>query len=236
MASDLPKVRSTRRSQSVIVWSLVGVVAMLVVSVTYLLLGGSLFSTTPQTDIERDYMLLTEALRTNPNDPAVLMTLAETEYELGKTADALEHGAKAVEVAPDTSGFAVRYAQLLLLEGEFDKAREQAEREIELDTDNNDAGARFILSQILFEAGETDAAIAMMEEGLAMDYTAADVRVVYGEMLAEAGEKERAITQFETALLFLPGNERAIQGLEALGVSYEATTTVDPHASTETTQ
>ncbi|MHB9002741.1 MAG: tetratricopeptide repeat protein [Coriobacteriia bacterium] len=235
MASDLPKVRSTRRPQSVIVWSLAGVVVLLIVAVAYLALGGSLFSTAPQTDIERDYMLLTEALRSKPNDPAVLMTLAENEYELGKTGDALEHAAKAVEVAPDTSGFAVRYAQLLLLEGEFEKAREQAEREIELDTDTNDAGARFILGQILFEAGETEAAIAAMEEGLAMDYTAADVRIVYGEMLAETGDKDRAISQFKTALLFLPGNERAIAGLAALGVSYEATATTDPHASTETT-
>lgn len=236
MATNLPKVRSTRRSQSLIVWSLAGVVTLLIVAVVYLLLGGSLFGNTPQTDTERDYMLLTEALRTKPNDPAVLMTLAETEYELGKTADAMEHAAKAVKVAPEVPGYAVRYAQLLLLEGKLDKAREQAEREIELDKDETDAGARFILGQILFEAGETEEAIAAMEAGLAMDYTAADVRIVYGEMLAEAGEKDRAIAEFQTALLFLPGNTRAIDGLAALGVSYEATTTADPHASTETTQ
>lgn len=235
MSSNLPKVRRAGASQRLLVWALVGVVLALVAAVGLLLFGGPLFDDTPQSDLERDYLLLVDALKSNPEDPAVLMTLAETEYELGKTSDALDHAAKAVEVGGDTAGFAVRYAQLLLLEGELDKAEEQARRDIELDTDKQDAGARFILSQILFEAGETDEAIAMMEEGLGIDYTAADMRVVYGEMLAEAGEKEKAIEQFQTALQFLPGETRAIDGLAELGVTYEATSTANPHESTDDT-
>jgi len=234
MASSLPKVRSNRGGQRAVVWVLAGVVAALFAVIGMLLLGGPLFDDSPQSDLERDYALLTDALRSDPDNPAILITLAETEYELGRTGEALDHAAQAAEVSTSTPGFPVRYAQLLLLEGEYELAEQNARLEIELDTDEQNAGARFILGQILFESGQPEEAFEMMDAGLLIDYTAADMRIIYADMLAEAGEDDRAIEQYETALQFLPSDQRALDGLAALGVSYEATSNANPHETTGT--
>jgi len=234
MSSNLPKVRRTRRGNRVSAYVLLVAVVALAAVVAFLLVGGPLFDDAPTSDLERDYVLLTDALSDDPGNPAILMTLAETEYELGRTIEALDHAAQAVEAAGDEQGYPLRYAQLLLLEGDLEEAESQARREIEIDADGQNAGARFILGQVLFEAGHTDEAFALMEEGLEIDYTAADMRIAYARMLAEAGEDDAAISQYETALLFLPGDQRALEGLADLGVAYEATTTPDPHGSTST--
>jgi len=235
MTSSLPKVRSTRGNERRAVWILVAVVGALLIAIGALVLGGSLFDDAPSTDLERDYAQLVAGLQENPDDPAILMTLAEVEYELGKHAEALERAAKAVEVSNSAAGFPVRYAQLLLLEGKLEQAEEQARADIALDTEEKFAGPHFILGQILFEMDKTDEAIEAMDAGFAIDYTAADMRIVYAEMLAAAGEKDRAIEQFQTALQFLPGEARAIDGLAELGVTYEATSTASPHSNTTDT-
>lgn len=235
MNAGLPKVRNVRRDERRAVWILIAVVGVLLAAIGVLLFGGPLFDDSPNTDLERDYTQLLKGMQADPGNPAILMTLAETEYELGKKSDALDHAAKAIEVSDGAAGFPVRYAQLLLLEGDLGKAEEQARAEIKLDTQETFAGPHFILAQILFEQDKVDEAIKEMEAGFVIDYTAADMRIVYAEMLAAAGERDRAVTEFETALRFLPSNQRAIDGLAALGVTYEATSTADPHGATTET-
>lgn len=234
MTTTLPKARSVHRRQRVLMWVFGAAIAGLLITIGLLIFGGPLFSNAPKSGLERDYLVLAAALKDKPKDPAVLMTLAETEYELGKKKDALDHAARAVEYAEGKPDYSIRYAQILLLDGDLSKAEEMARKEIKLDTNKENAGARFILGQILFAEGKTDDAIQLMEQGLELDYTAADMRVIYAEMLAKAGKKDRAVEEYQTALKFLPDSQRAIDGLAALGVTYEATATADPHAATST--
>lgn len=235
MTSSLPKVRNTGRNERFALWALIGIVLSLLVVIGVLLLGGSLFDSSPASGLERDYAVLAKGLADDPENAAILMTLAETEYELGKKSESLEHAAKAVKVSEGQLGMPLRYAQLLLLEGRLDEAEKQIREEIKLDTNSEFADAHFILGQILFEKGEGEDAIVEMEAGFAIDYTAADVRIVYAEMLAAAGQKDRAIQEFQTALQFLPGDSRAVDGLAELGVTYEATSTANPHETTTDT-
>ncbi len=230
MAPKPIKVSRTTGSKSLLI-ALVAVVVLLGAAVGYLVFGSPLFDTAPKTATERDYQLLVAALRTHPDDPAVLMTLAEKEYDLGRKTEALSHAAKAADVATPTAGIPVRYAQLLLLEDQLKKAEKFAVIEIGLDKEKKSAGPRWILAQIQFAQGHKDAALKSMTEGLAIDPMAADARILYADMLVKTGDKKAAEREYRTALKFIPGDPRAIEGLQALGVKYEATSTASPHTS-----
>lgn len=224
------KVTRVRGSRSLLI-ALAVVVALLVGAVGYLVLGSPLFDSEPKSATERDYQVLAAALASHPNDPAVLMTLAEKEYDLGRKADALKHAAKAADVTSPTVGIPVRYAQLLLLENRLKTAEKYALIEIKLDTKNKNAGPRWILAQIQFEQGREDEALKSMAAGLAIDPMAADARILYADMLVQTGDKKGAEREYLTALRFLPNDPRAVEGLRGLGVEYEATSTASPHPS-----
>lgn len=205
-------------------------IALLAGALVFLLVSGPLFSDGPTTDIERDYQLLVKGLAENPKDPAVLMSLAEVEYELGRTEDALKHAELALKYAEDGPYYNLRFATLMVREGELDRAVKSLEKEIEL-AEGADAEPYFLLAQVKSEQKEHDEAIELMQEGLGIEPNAADMRIVLGEIYERAGKTELAIGQFRAALKFLPDEQRAIDGLQRLGLSYEQTTTPDPHGA-----
>jgi tetratricopeptide (TPR) repeat protein len=167
------------------------------------------------------------------------MTLAEVEYELGKTGDAVAHAEQAYELGPEVPGIPYRYAQIMVQEGELGVARAALVVEIEMDDTGANAEPLFLMAQVEREDGNIEVAIVNMEDGLAIAYFAADMRILYAEMLEEAGREEDAIAQYQEALRFLSadspdspeqyGRTRAIDALERLGVTYEETSTVNPH-------
>lgn len=226
MTAKLPRVHRASGRPRTMVYALVGVAVLLLAVVGVLLFNGGLFSDQPASSAERDYLLLLDGLKKNPEDPAVLMTLAEAEFELDKTADAFKHAELAVKFAEEQAGFRLRYAVLLVRDGQIEKAQGLVEEEIAL-KDPNDAEAYFLLAQIHRELGDLEAAKDAASKGLALEPTAADMRILYGDILVELGKKELATEQYRQALRFLPGDQRAIDGLKALGV--------EPPASTETT-
>jgi predicted Zn-dependent protease len=239
VAKSLPKARRAGQGDHRVVYVLIGIVVVLILVIAGLLLGGDLFEDQPQSMLERDYELLLEGLAENPENPSVLMTLAEVEYELGKTGDAISHAEKAFELGTEAPGIPYRYAQILVQEGELGRAREALVVEIEMDDLGENAEPLFLMAQVEREDGNIEVAIVKMEEGLEIAYFAADMRILYAEMLEEAGRDEDAIAQLQEALRFLSadspdspesyGRARAIEALERLGVTYEETSTVDPH-------
>ncbi|GAB4276278.1 MAG: hypothetical protein Kow0056_06520 [Coriobacteriia bacterium] len=230
MPNKAPRAKRIVTGEQRVVYSLIIIVVILIGVVLALLFGGGMLSDEPRTPLERDYVLLLQGLERYPDDPAVLMTLAEVELELGKEADALEHASLAYEYGFETPGIPLRYAQILVQVGDTEQAKQAIDQEIELDTVGNNPEPLFLLAQILREEGDLEGALENMETGLDLAYQAADMRILYADMLAEAGREDDAIAQYEEALRYLPGDERAIAGLAALGVEYEATQTVDPHA------
>ena len=208
-----------------VAWALVAVIVLLAVVVGLLVTSGSLFSNEPTSDLERDYLLLLEGLKANPENSSVLMSLAEVEYDLGKKRDAMEHAEKAVEVDPDNAAIQLRYAQLLVREDELETAREVLEAVIANESTKPSAGPYFILAQIEREAENYDTAIEHMERAVELEPVNGDMRVVYGGILEKAGKTDEAIVQYEEALRYLPNNEEAMAGLRRLGVEVEETTT-----------
>lgn len=231
MANSLPKAKRVNSGPNGLVYALVAIVVLLGVAVGVLLMSDGLFTAEPQSDAERDYQVLLESLEENPEDPAVLMTLAEAEFALGKDEDAFKHAAAAVKFGGDAPAFRLRYAGLLVQAGQEEKARVLVEEEIALETPG-DAEPFFLLAQIDRQTGDVDAAIVNIEKGLKIAPTAADMMILYADLLAESGDKDAAIAQYKKALKFLPGDERAEEGLKALGVTPpSADSTGSPHGT-----
>lgn len=229
VAKELPKVRRRSTSTSPVIFSLVGVVVVLVAVIAFLLVSGELFDSQPSSDLERDYMLLIDGLPSDPENPSILMTLAEVEFELGKKAEAFDHAVQAFEFGSDQSGIPLRYAQLMLRNDDFERARVGIDVEIALDTQQANAEPHFLLAQVLRAEGDLEGALETMEQALTVAYMAADMRILYAEMLIEADRTDEAVEQYQEALRYLPGDERAIAALADLGVSVAETETVNPH-------
>lgn len=234
MSNTLPKARRVGERPNRLMYILVGVIIALIIAVAVLLTTNVLASLEPRTDAERDYQILLDALKENPESPEVLLTLAEAEFELGAEEQAFEHADKAIEFGKDTPGLRMRYASLLVRAGEEKQARKLVVDEIALGT-VGDAEPYFLLAQIDRSLGDDESALENMEKGLTIAPTAADMRIVHAEILAANGKKDEAIAEFQQALRFLPGDERAQEGLKRLGVTPPSTETTSPHG-TDTAQ
>ncbi len=224
------KARRVRGGTPPLVYALIGVVLFLIVVIAVLLFSDGFFSNEPKSQAERDYQLLLAGLKENPEDPAVLMTIAEVEMDLGKESEAREHAEKAWEFGSETPGIPFRYAQVMLQLDDLEAAKKGVDKAIELDVQKGNAEPRFLLAQITRAEGDLEGAIVIMGEALEIGYMAADMRILYAEMLEEAGRTDEAIEQYKEALRYLPGDARAIDALERLGVTVEETETVNPHA------
>lgn len=213
--------------------ALVSTAVVLTVALGYLLATGSIFDDEPRTALERDYRLLQQGLAENPEDPATLMTLAEVEFEMGKTDDAFSHAERALEFSEKQPFFHLRFATLLVRDERLEEAEKALESEIEI-TGTTKPEPFFLLAQVLAQTDRLEEAIDTMEQGLVIDPAAADMGVVYAKMLEDAGRTAEAIEAYQKALRFLPDNEDAIAGLARLGVEYEEpTTTPNPHGAPE---
>ncbi|MCL4079322.1 tetratricopeptide repeat protein [Coriobacteriia bacterium Es71-Z0120] len=230
MAARKPKVKRVMSPQQAMPWILTGVAVLLVGVIVALLASEGVFDAGPKSDAERDYQLLVDGLQKNPDDPAILMTLAEVEYDLGKKADAIAHAERAVKVAKDPEGWSVRLAALYVRDGQIKKAKTALETELKGGDGTNDGEAYFLLGQVERDLGDLDAALKALEKAVEIMPVNADVRLVYAEVLEKAGKRDEAATQFQAALKFLPGDERALAGLKRLGVKPEETTS-SPHAT-----
>ena len=220
MSGSLPKAKRIGGANKTVVWMLAGVAVVLVGALAYLLVSSPLFSKEARTDADRDYQLLVEGAKKNPKDPAIQMTLAETEFRLGKKDDGLERAAKAVKLAEEQAGYRTRYATLLVQVDELEKAKMLLVEEIDI-AGEKDPEPHFLLAQVLSELGDDEGAIKTMKSGLALNPNAADMRIAYGRILENAKRKDEAIAQYQLALKFLPGDKTAIDALGRLGVKVE---------------
>ena len=228
MAEKL-KAKRVGGGPSPLVLGLAGVVVVLLVVIVIFLANSPLFNEPTALDLSRDELLL--ALDRSPGDPDLLMSLAEVEYEMGRRGDAFEHAEQAVANANGMPMINLRHAMLLLREERIDDARTALDAEIAIDETQSEA--HFLMGQVLREQGDLEGAVASFERALTLNPLSGDYRLLYADALALAGRTEEAILAYEQALAVLPGDERAIQGLAALGVTYEATETLNPHGGDE---
>ncbi len=208
---------------------LAGIAVLLLAVIVVYLLNSPIFREPTALELAREELIA--ALEASPGDPGLLMSLAEVEYELGRRGDAFDHAEQAVANGPEVKYINMRYAMLLLKEERVEMARTAVEAEIALFP--KDAEANFLLAQILTQEGDYDAALAAAQVSTEQSYTNGDYRMLYAQILHKAGRVDEAIAAYERALQVLPGDKRAIDGLAELGVTWDASGTVNPH-QTET--
>lgn len=212
---------------STLVLVLAGLIIALVVTIAILFANSSLFRDPTAEELARREALA--ALEESPRDPGLLMTLAEIEYSMGRTRDALDHAGQAVDNAGETTTIFLRYAMLLAQENRLDEAKVALETELTID--HASAEAYFLLAQVLEKQGDLAAALDAMLQALEINPVDGDFRIYYADLLAAAGYEAEAESAYRAGLQVLPGDERAIQGLERLGVTYEETSTPNPHGN-----
>jgi len=220
-----PRTGALGSKTSRLVFILAVCIVALVIGIAVILIRSPLFTDPSAAEIARNEVLV--ALEASPDDPGLLMTLAEVEYALGREAEALEYAQKAADNAGETRQIFLRYGTLLVRAEELEKAIGALESELALDGGNNEA--RFLLAQVQMEVGRADEAIENLELALAAMPVDGDIRYVYARALAQANRKEDAIAAYQKVLEVLPNDERAIEGLTELGVEYEETDVVNPH-------
>lgn len=220
MSGSLPKAKRVGGANKTVVWVLSGVAVVLVGALAYLLISSPLFSKEARTDVDRDYQLLLEGAQKNPKDPAIQMTLAETEFRMGKKDDGLERADRALKLADKQAGYRTRYATLLVQVEELKRANVLLVEEIAI-AGEKDPEPHFLLAQVLSELGDDEEAIKTMQSGLRLNPNAADMRIAYGRILENAKRKDEAIAQYQLALKYLPGDRAALDALDRLGVKAE---------------
>ena len=221
------KARRIGGAQNRLIVILVVIVIALVGVIGYVLATSTLFRQPTALELAREE--LEASLAQNPDDPAILMTLAEVEYELGRQDEALEYAKRASELSGEIQEINLRYAILLIKEMRLDEAQSTLEAELAVNPVSSEA--YFLLGQVMREREEYDEALTHFESALQFNPVDGDYRLLYAQTLALAGRTDEAIDWYQRALQVLPGDARAIQGLEDLGVTYEATETVSPHGS-----
>lgn len=233
MSDKLPKAKRVGARNTRLAVVLAGLIVVLVGVVVYLILGSPIFTSEPTTDAERDYQLLLEGLKKDPKNPAVLMTIAETEYLMGRKGQAMDHAEQAMKYGKDQKGLQIRYAQLLVQEKEYDKALKALKVEVEL-TDKASAEPYFLIAQVYAEKKDYKSALKNMKIGLGIAPQAADMRAVYADILVRSGKKKEGIEEYKEALKFLPNDPGIVAALKKLGVEVkETTSTVNPHGDDE---
>ena len=240
MSTPLPRVTKRSGKYSRIVIGLVAVAACLAVAVGYLVFSRVTNVGQPATAVDRDINQLRAQLAKSPGDPSTLSQLAVMEYQKGRVADALEHGALAVKGAGTTPRIRLEYAGILLPQHKAADAKQLAQAEIDLPSDSTEADAYFIKAQAERDLKDLKGALDSMVAGLRRSPYAADARILYADMLKESGKKQEAINQYQAALLFLPKDPRATAALKDLGVepsaSVGATSAAHPKAPATTTK
>jgi tetratricopeptide (TPR) repeat protein len=233
MSTALPRVIKTNRNYSRVVIGLAVVAACLAGVVGYLVFTQITQSGQPATMADRDLALLQARLAKTPKDPSILARLAELEYEKGRVADAMQHGALAVKYAGTTPEIRLQYAGLLLQQHQPAQAKQLAQAEVDLPSTASEADAYFIMAQAQRDLNDLSGALVSMTAGLKRNPYAADARVLYADMLLADKQKAEAISQYQAALLFLPDNQQAKAALIELGAplrSLAATQAIAPQA------
>lgn len=218
-----------------------GLVVLYLVTVVSALLMGVLGSTEPRSRVERDVQYYEASAMRAPNDPAawrryVLALIADRQYQ--KAQKVIDQAGEAVDQTA-TQDILLSQAELHFAREQYDdaiKTAEEVRKKLDAyhkkaleksDSDEskgkevseNTWAALLIIAESQLNQGNNDEALKAFDEYLEQYKTAADVFVRRGNLRADMGDKEGAEKDFRQALVFLPDDDAALEGLEKIGAS-----------------
>lgn len=151
---------------------------------------------------------LERAVALAPELPQAHLLLARA-VESRAGAEALQHFARAAELAPDDPGVRVEYAKALRTAGDGAAARRQLEQA--LHTDPRCASALALRGDLSADAGQRDAAMRDFEAAIAVDPNEASTYFLRARHRLAAGDVAGALADAERAVDLVPGFPRYIE-------------------------
>jgi tetratricopeptide (TPR) repeat protein len=165
--------------------------------------------------------ILVSALDRFPDDPALLLQLAELSWDEKAFDQAMQLIRKLLEVDPDSAGGHQSLSALLYREGKFDEARAEAQRCLDL---NPDREYRSQAHMVLADCAAKEKAFAdaanhvakALEYGETRDNPAVHTRYAY--FLLQAGRHDQADDEARLAISMDPSNQALREALSAWGL------------------
>jgi len=216
-----------------------GLVILYLATIVGAFFMGVIGSTEPKTALERDLQNFQGTAMQSPNDPVAwreyaLVLIRDKQYR--KAQDVIDKATKAVDQSAGQE-LLLAQAQLQLSQKDYDEAiktSDEVRKKLKAyydkmvkktgspealgrEINENYWAALFVKAQAQRELKQNDAALKSLDEYLKQKPTAADVLVQRGELRAEAGNKEGAEADFKQALIFLPQDKAALEGLKKIG-------------------
>jgi tetratricopeptide (TPR) repeat protein len=221
-------------------WGAMGLIVLYLLAVVSALVLGVIGDDKPRTMVEKNERIYEAAVIANPADivswERYIDALVQTEQMLAAQ-DAVERALASVDESA-TQSISMRQAQILLIQGDYeagvaliDQIRTRLEQyyenakgqpnspESKGDAINENYWTVLIMkAEAQVELGDKAAAIATYDVYLEEKSAAADVLVRRGTLKAETGDIAGAEADFRAALVYLPGDPAALEGLKQIGV------------------
>jgi protein O-GlcNAc transferase len=160
------------------------------------------------------------AVRENPDDPGMRLTLVQYYLENGNNTSALEQVQQVLSAYPDNegalflSGIAytnlARHEEAIQALEKFAGIRRAAE---DPQLDKVLEASLYFLGENYLDLNRVPEAIQALNEAIGLDPTDADAKNLLGNAYASAGQHEQAIRSYEDAVRFVPDFSEAYQGM-----------------------
>jgi len=152
-----------------------------------------------------------DALRLTPEGPMLHQVLARLATEAGKTAEALDHYAKAIAAGAVSPALHLDIGRLHLARREWAAAEASARAALALDED--DPFAWLLLARVALLTGAYTDAVERALGAVDRQQNLAMAHLVLGRALVRLGRDDDARAAFQTALVYEPKMARAHQAL-----------------------
>lgn len=185
--------------------------------------------TSPGNDIapsEQSIMELEEAIKNDPQNPDLRLSLAEAYLTSGNYESAILHAQEVIKTAPekDTALFVLgvahaslqQYDQAIAPLVKFAELREQTEM---ANMDQLLETALYFLGESYLQAGKPQDAISPLLRALEINHTDADAMYKVATAYAQTNQHSEAIVYYEKAILFVPDFAEVYAGMAE---SYDA--------------
>lgn len=209
---------------SYLTYATVAAIILIICVVGFIVSSSYLKPGVPQSPDEREYTLMKEELKKDPNNVEFMMRLAQAGINLGKTSESINVMKKAVKIQKYAPMLHFTLGQAYWAGGNTKEAIKAYEQELKITQDANELAA-YDLGRIYYEKKQYDKALGYFQMAMQRMSTAADLHYYLGLTYEAKKDNKAAIAEYKEVLQFIPDHREAADAIMRLtGES------VDPNA------
>ncbi|MCK4873864.1 MAG: sulfatase-like hydrolase/transferase [Phycisphaerales bacterium] len=164
-------------------------------------------------------VVLAEAERLAPSDPALPLATATLYTALGNTDEAEAKIQRALTLQPDNSGAHLQLAHIAILRHQPEQAMQLMNEALELDRGSRMSAILNSKADFHLRRGETEEARSAFEQALTVDALSGEAHAGLAEILISEGDEAAALKHLRTALRFNPVQPRALSVLAGIHIN-----------------